>query len=279
VRVTTLHHDGAPANGARPWAVKIGGRLCEDPATRAGFARACAALDRRLVVIHGGGAAVTRLQQRLGLEARFVDGRRVTTDADLEAVEMVLGGNANPALVRALSAAGLDAVGLSGCDAGFVRCRPVVELGRVGTPERVEPSLLRFLLGGGYTPVVSPVSPGPDGTAVNVNADELACSVAGALRAERLLLLSNVEGVQVDGEWRGDLRADEVEPLIAQGTVTGGMIPKLRAAAAAVAAGVDEVRIAGFDGGSLAEIGGTRVRGGEHAERSAAPAAGEAHAR
>ena len=258
--MTSAFMGSIPTGGVRPWVVKIGGKLVEDSAVRAALARACAALERPLAVIHGGGAAVTRLQQRLGLEARFVDGRRATTEADLEVVEMVLSGNANPALVRALGEAGLRAVGLSGCDAGLVRCTPVTELGCVGMPDDVEPSLLRMLLAGGYTPVLSPVSLGPGGEPLNVNADELACAVAAALRAESLLLLSNVEGVQVDGEWRGDIVADEVEPLIAAGTVSGGMIPKLRAAAAAVAAGVCEVRIAGFDGGPLAQVAGTRVR-------------------
>lgn len=273
--MTAPSPEAAATSGARSWVVKVGGWLCEDPATRAALARACASLGRPLVVIHGGGAAVTRLQERLGLEARFVEGRRATTDADLDAVEMALTGGANPALVRALGAAGLRAVGLSGCDAALARCRRVPELGRVGTPSAIDPSLLRFLLAAGCTPVVSPVSLGPDGEALNVNADELACSVAAALGAERLLLLSNVEGVRVDGEWRGDISTGEVEPLIAAGTVSGGMIPKLRAAAVAVASGVGEVRIAGFDGGPLSEIGGTRVRGFATASRAAEAAKGD----
>ena len=141
-----------------PWVVKIGGRLCEDPLVRARLAAACAELGQPLVIVHGGGCAVTELQ-----------------------------------------AAGQPAVGLSGCDGGMVQCELVSGLGAVGIPVHVAPALLTSLLASGYVPVISPVSLGPDGQAVNVNADELACALAAALGAERLLLLSDVPGVRVGG--------------------------------------------------------------------------------
>ena len=233
--------------------------LCEEPAVLASLARACARVAAPLVLVHGGGRQVSRLQSALGHEVRFVDGRRVTTQEDLVAVEMSLSGSTNQAIVRALLAAGRRAVGLSGCDGMLVRCDLVTELGRVGKPAAVEAGVLQALLAAGFTPVISPVSLGPDGEAVNVNADEMACALAMALGAERLLLLSDVSGVQVKGELLAEIAADEVEALVASGQVTDGMIPKLRAAADAAVSGVGEVRIASFDDRPLADIVGTRV--------------------
>jgi acetylglutamate kinase len=259
---------------AAPWVVKIGGRLCETDAGRDGFARACARLDAPLVVVHGGGAAVSRLQQALGLEPRFEAGRRVTGAEDLEVVEMVLSGAVNGALVRALLAAGRRAVGLTGCDAGLVRCAPVEGLGRVGTPVTCDAGLVGLLLEAGCTPVVSPVSIDAAGAPLNVNADEVAAALAEALGAARLLLLSDVEGVRVGDVWQLDVRGDEVERLVAGGEVHGGMVPKLRAAARAIGRGVGEVVIGGFAGQALHAVRGTRV----HAA-AAGPAGGEPHAR
>jgi acetylglutamate kinase len=253
---------GKAGASSSAWVVKVGGRLCEERVAREKLARACAGVAAPLVLVHGGGSQVSRLQASLGLEAHFVDGRRVTTHDDLLAVEMSLSGSTNQALVRALAAAGLRAVGLSGCDGGLVRCELVPGLGRVGKPTRVEPEIIEALIATGFIPVISPVSFGPDGEAVNVNADEVACALAVALGAERLLLLSDVSGVHVQGEFRTEVAGDEVEGLVASGQITNGMIPKLQAAAGAAASGVGEVRIAGFDGDScpLADIVGTRIR-------------------
>jgi len=248
-------------SGRGIWVVKIGGRLCEDADLRGRLAAACAAAEHPLVLVHGGGDAVTRLQQKLGFAPRFVEGRRVTTDEEMEAVEMVLSGSMNKMLTRDLIAAGVVAAGLSGCDAGLIRCVIIEGLGRVGEPARVDPAVLHLLLQSGRTPVVSPVSMGPDGRAVNVNADEAAAALAVALGAERLLLLSDVDGVMVSESWRDAIAAEDVESLVAAGEVTRGMIPKLRSAARSVAQGVQEVRIAGFEGGRLEDVTGTRVLG------------------
>ena len=134
----------------------------------------------------------------------------MTGAEDLAAVEMSLSGSTNQALVRALAAAGLRAVGLSGCDRSLMRCDLVPDLGRVGTPTLVDVSVAA-LLSNGFTPVISPISLGPDGEAVNVNADEVACALAVALRAERLLLLSDVDGVLVQGESSPEVAVEEVE--------------------------------------------------------------------
>jgi acetylglutamate kinase len=241
------------------WVVKAGGRLCEEPSLRARLAAVCAAASRPLVLVHGGGDAVTKLQRALGVSERFVGGRRVTGEDELDAVEMMLSGVINKTMVRVLSAAGARAVGVSGCDAGMIRCVLVEGLGRVGVPDRVDAALPKLLLRSGRLPVVSPISLGPDGGAVNVNADEAAAALAVALKAERLLLLSDVEGVMVSGECRETIEPMEVEPLIAAGEATRGMIPKLRAAALAVTGGVGEARIAHFSGEPLEDIGGTRV--------------------
>ncbi len=243
----------------RPWVVKVGGRLCEDRDSIGWLTRTLAREAAPIVLVHGGGDGVTRLQSALGLEPRFRGGRRVTSTEDLGAVEMALSGLANKTLVRALQSAGRAALGLSGCDAGLLRCQPIPGLGAVGRPGRADVRVLRLALGAGLMPVVSPVSLGPDGGPLNVNADEVASALACALGAERLLLLSDVEGVQVGEAWQRTIDSGAVEGLIASGQITGGMIPKLRSAAWAVENGVDEVQIGGFTGGTLADFAGTRV--------------------
>lgn len=242
----------------RPWVVKIGGRLCEDDVLRPQLAASCAAAGVPLILVHGGGAQVTRLQEALGYVAHFVEGRRVTDAAHMHVVEMALSGTINKTLVRALTAAGCRAVGISGVDDQMVQTCLLPGLGAVGVPQQVRSHLLELLVNNGFVPVLSPVSAGPTGEAVNVNADEFACKVAQAMRAERLLLLSDVPAVSVAGEAQSVLACDEVEDLIMQGEVKGGMVPKLRAAVLAVRAGVTQVTIAGF-ATSLHDVGGTTV--------------------
>ena len=241
-----------------PWVVKVGGRLVEETEGRARLARACADLAEPIVLVHGGGDRVSRMQQKLGRTPRFVEGRRVTELADVEVLEMVLSGSLNKALARDLTAAGRPAIGIAGTDAGLIVCEWVPELGRVGLPARVHSAALAVLLQANLVPVVAPVSLGPDGEPVNLNADECAAALAVALQSPRLLLLTDVEGVRVEDAWCGEVAGHEVEALIARGEVTGGMIPKMRAAAAATGAGVREVRIAAF-ADSLSFVGGTRV--------------------
>jgi acetylglutamate kinase len=243
----------------KPWVLKVGGRLCDDPGVRGELAQACAGFTGPLVLVHGGGVVVSELQTRLGVVPRFDAGRRITDAKDMPLVEMALA-QVNGDLVRALVGRGCRAVGLSGCDAGLVRCDHVAALGAVGEPAQVDVTLLKALLAAGLTPVVSPVSLGPEGEPLNVNADELACAVAAALHAARLLLVSDVPGVKVGGVAQGVIPVAAVERLIAAGEVTGGMVPKLRSAARAIGGGVGEVRIAGF-APTLEAIGGTVVKG------------------
>jgi acetylglutamate kinase len=225
--------------------VKIGGNELDQP----GWVDACARALKSagpVVVVHGGGQAVSALSRRLGLPVEQRDGLRITTPEIAEVVEMVLGGPMNRLLVTALRTAGLDAIGLSGVDGGLLTARRRAgELGEVGEIVNVRTSLLHSLLLAGLTPVVAPVAPADSGPVrpLNVNADQAAAAVAAALDAEELLFISNVPGVAVDGVAQPTLAVAEIEPLIELGVATGGMAAKLRAAAQALEAGVRAVRI------------------------------------
>jgi acetylglutamate kinase len=236
---------------------KVGGPALEDPS----LAGPLADEVRRgpALLVHGGGRRVERMLQALSIESRFVDGRRETSPAAMEVVEMVLSGVVNKSLASELTAAGVPAVGLSGRDAGLIRARLQPALGRVGTPEEVKPELLRALLDAGLLPVVSPVSNGPSGEAVNVNADEAALGLALALGARSLVYLSDVDGVRIHGVTVETLGEADASRFIQEGTIAGGMALKVRTALEASRAGIDDVRIAGrarLTGG----FGGTRVQ-------------------
>lgn len=251
--------------------LKVGGHDLDDAAWLASLARA-AASGGRLVLVHGGGAEVSALQRRLGLEPVWRDGLRVTTPETLAVVRMVLSGTVNKRIVSALLDAGVPAAGVSGED-GVLFAAPSVDgrLGRTGTIRSVDTTLLGHLLAAGVVPVLSPVSRADDGGGLNVNADDAAVAVAAALGADRLLFLSNVPGVLVSGGVLGSVQPDQAEILIDGGAVAGGMVPKLRAAARA-AAHVADVRIGGL--ALLSGAAGTRVLpGGAAASHCAAPAA------
>jgi acetylglutamate kinase len=226
--------------------VKLGGNELDRPAWLAACARALVRLDP-VVVVHGGGRAVSALSRRLGLPVEKRDGRRVTSPEVAEVVELVMGGPVNRQVVTALRAAGLDAVGLSGVDGGLLTARPIPgELGHVGEIAQVRVALLESFLLAGLTPVIAPMAPeasGAEGTPLNVNADDAAAAVAGALRAAELLFVSDVPGVEVDGAIRPALEAGDVETLVELGMATDGMAAKLRAASAALRAGARAVRI------------------------------------
>ena len=228
--------------------LKVGGNEVDEPAWVARFARAVAARGGRLVVVHGGGKEVTALQRRLGAEPEWRDGLRVTSDEAMRVVAMVLSGVVNKRLAAALVTAGVDAVGISGEDGGLLRARLAAggSMGRTGEIEMVRADLLHVFLSHGVVPVVSPVSRGADGAALNVNADDAAAAVAAALGPAELLFVSNVAGVLEGGSTLESVDADEVEALIADGTAQGGMAPKLRAAARA-AGEVGRVRIGGLE--------------------------------
>lgn len=205
------------------------------------------------VVVHGGGPQIGAMLKRLNIQSSFVDGLRVTDAAAMDVVEMVLSGTINKQIVAGINAAGGRAVGISGKDGNMVVARRIersridpetkqrvaVDLGFVGEPERVDAEVLRMIINSGLIPVVAPIGIGPNNETYNINADTVAGAVAGAIRAERLVLLTDVEGV-LDGQGRliARLTVSEARQLMADGTVSGGMIPKIETAIEAVERGV-----------------------------------------
>jgi acetylglutamate kinase len=224
---------------------KVGGPALEDPGLVAPLADEVRRGGGPAVLVHGGGRAVDRLLKALRVESRFVAGRRETSPEAMAVVEMVLSGAVNKDLAAGLAAAGVPAAGISGRDGGLVRAKLVPGLGRVGTPERIDPALLRALWAARYVPVVSPVASGPEGEAVNVNADEAALGIARAVGAATLVYLSDVDGVRVGETTAETLTPEEARTRIDDGTIAGGMALKVRVALEASAAGIPEVVIAG----------------------------------
>lgn len=232
--------------------IKVGGNELESAEFLQALAGAVAALPERPVIVHGGGLGTTRLMERLGLEARFLEGQRVTDLQTLELTVMGLVGQASTQLVQALVNGGLPALGLSGVDAGFVTAaRTVVsggDLGAVGKPIAVHAERLRVLVDAGFIPCIAPISLSEAGALLNVNADYVAQAVAAALDAEMLVLLTNVPAVRVCGERMALLTIEQVEAEIASGEISGGMIPKTRGAVEAVQAGVQRALITDIAG-------------------------------
>jgi acetylglutamate kinase len=229
--------------------VKIGGRPQADPTVPGLLARHWRGSGKQnTILVHGGGDEVSALQRAFGLEARFVDGRRVTTAEDIDVIRMALSGSANKRLVSSLQSAGVGAVGLSGEDGALVVAKPTDadKLGHVGTPHRVNVTLLWTLLDAGYLPVISPVSRNVNGVlgpALNVNGDDAAAAIAVAVGADELLLVSDVEGVMNDGVVIARLTPDSAQALLRSGAASGGMRAKVEAALAALDGGVVRVRI------------------------------------
>lgn len=235
---------------AEPVVVKIGGNDLDKPGFVPELARTVATLAPQTpcILVHGGGQSINRLQEQLGIQATYVGGQRVTDEAALSVVEMVLSGQVNKQLTLALLLAGVDALGLSGVDRGLLRVEPWgAGMGLVGRIVAVRADVLQDLCAAGVVPVISPVSLGPGGR-YNVNADHAAGAIAAALNAQSLTFLTNVPGVR-DGEAiLPALSAAAAQDLIAQGVITGGMIPKVTAALQAVAQGVRRAIITDLPG-------------------------------
>lgn len=241
--------------------LKIGGNELDDPTFLSGLAQAVAAANEPTVIVHGGGRAIAQLQSQLGLKTVKVDGLRVTDAPSLAAAEMVLSGQANKKIVTALLQAGVDALGLSGVDRGLFLCQkkvhPTADLGLVGEIVEVRSEVITQLIAAGVTPVISPISLGPDGQHYNVNADEAASALALALPATLLDFVSNVPGVLHQGETLPLLTPARIQQLIDQEVIREGMIPKVQAALKAVSQGVARARIVNLAG--LAQGGTTFV--------------------
>ena len=231
--------------------LKYGGSAMTDPALRASFARDVVLLKYiglRPVIVHGGGPQIGRTLERLGVKSTFVDGLRVTDDQTMDVVEMVLGGTVNREIVALIQQAGGRAIGLTGNDGDMIRVTrrtsPDRDLGRVGQVRGVDPAPISAVADAGYVPVIAPIGVDDDGVTHNVNGDEAAGAVAQALHAEKLILLTDVEGVlDAQGALIPQLTIEQARKHIAEGTIRGGMIPKIECCISALESGVGRTHI------------------------------------
>lgn len=231
--------------------VKYGGHAMDDAKLRESFCRDVVLLKLvglHPVIVHGGGPQIAEMLERLGVPSRFVGGMRVTDDQTMRVVEMVLAGNVNQEIVSLINMVGREAgraVGLSGHDGAMVQARRIDELGRVGDVVHVDARIIDRLSADGFVPVVAPIAVDvDDGRSLNVNADPFAAKLAAAMRAEKLVLLTDVPGVKgADGTLFSTLTAAEAKGLMKSGVITGGMIPKVQFGLDALADGVRKVHI------------------------------------
>jgi acetylglutamate kinase len=233
--------------------IKYGGNAQLDEALKAGFAEDVVLMKYigvNPVVVHGGGPQISDMMNRLGKKPVFVDGVRVTDRETMEIVEMVLGGVINKEIVELISRHGGRAVGLSGKDGRLITAKPLkvggkrVDLGQVGDVESIDPQVLGDLTSNRYIPVIAPIGVDRGGRAYNINADLVAGAVARALRAEKLLVLTDVTGIKnANGKLLPTLSRKEIQRLIKAGTITSGMLPKVQACLTAVEGGVAKAHI------------------------------------
>jgi len=242
--------------------IKYGGNAMVDERLKQGFARDVVLMKHvgmNPVVVHGGGPQIGEFLQRLGKETRFVEGMRVTDRETMDVVEMVLGGLVNKEIVSLISQHGGKAVGLSGKDGGLIRAkklvmdRPgnkenlpseIIDIGHVGEVHTIDPELVALLDTEDFIPVIAPIGVGNDGKTYNINADSVAGKLAITLQAEKLILLTNTPGIlDKEGKLLTGLSAKEIDALIADGTIQGGMLPKVRCALDAVNSGVRAAHI------------------------------------
>jgi len=241
--------------------VKYGGNAMTDEDLKASFARDIVlmqAVGMRPIVVHGGGPQIGELLERLNIESKFIDGMRVTTEETMDVVEMVLGGLVNKEIVSLLNLAGGRAMGLTGKDGQFIRAKQlkierkspeleapeIIDIGHVGQVESIDTRVLTMLTESDVIPVVAPIGVGDQCESYNINADLVAGKLAEVLKAEKLMLLTNTAGVlDKEGQVVTGLVADEVNALIDDGTISGGMLPKVGCALSAVNAGVNSAHI------------------------------------
>ncbi|MCG9077358.1 acetylglutamate kinase [Laribacter hongkongensis] len=236
--------------------IKYGGNAMTDPELKAGFARDVVMLKlvgMNPVVVHGGGPQINDLLGRLGKQGEFVAGMRVTDPETMDVVEMVLGGLVNKEIVSLINQAGGKAIGLTGKDGNFIRARKLyiqdgsdegVDIGQVGEVDSIDPQVVQLLDTQDFIPVIAPVGVGPDGMAYNINADLVAGKLAETLGASKLVLMTNTPGVlDRDGNLLTGLTAKSIDALFADGTLSGGMLPKISSALDAARSGVESVHI------------------------------------
>ncbi|MEK7206958.1 MAG: acetylglutamate kinase [Pseudomonadota bacterium] len=242
--------------------IKYGGNAMVDEPLKQSFARDVVlmkAVGMNPVVVHGGGPQIGKHLEKIGKKSEFIQGMRVTDRETMDVVEMVLGGLVNKEIVNLINQHGGKAVGLSGKDGGFIRAKKmllqkpqeneklppeIIDIGHVGDVERIDPALVSMLDSGDFIPVIAPIGVGEDGQTYNINADVVAGKLAMTLKAEKLVLLTNTAGVlDKEGNLMTGLTAKHVSDLIADGTISGGMLPKVNYALNAVANGVGSCHI------------------------------------
>ena len=231
--------------------IKYGGHAMTDRELRRSFATDVVLLKHigvKPVIVHGGGPQIARTLERFGKKSKFVGGLRVTDDETMEVVEMVLGGTVNREIVELIQQAGASAVGLTGSDGALLRVREKLvdgkSIGRVGEVVTVDSSVIEAVTQSDFVPVVAPIGADSDGLTYNVNADEAAGAIAGALQAEKLILLTDVDGVMdAQGQRMSTLSVEEVRKHMDEGTIEGGMIPKVQCCTDALARGVSRTHI------------------------------------
>ncbi|MGR3573043.1 acetylglutamate kinase [Brevirhabdus sp.] len=234
-------------DGARV-VIKFGGHAMGDAASMESFARDVVLMQQvgvNPVIVHGGGPMINEMLERLDIKSEFVKGKRVTDAATVEVVEMVLSGLINKRIVQAINDQGGRAVGLSGKDASMIVCDPAApELGFVGNPAQVNADVLHQLHTAGIIPVVAPIGMGRSGETYNINGDTAAGAIAAGLKADRLLLLTDVAGVKdAEGHVLTEMTPQQIDELTARGVIAGGMIPKTETALNAIRGGVRAVVI------------------------------------
>jgi len=241
--------------------IKYGGNAMVDESLKSGFARDIVLMNLvgiKPVVVHGGGPQIGDLLQRIGKESKFIDGMRVTDSETMDVVEMVLGGLVNKEIVNLITRHGGRAVGLTGKDGDLIRARKltmkrnspeldvpeIIDIGHVGEVESIDASVVDMLVNSEFIPVIAPIGVGEDGRSYNINADLVAGHMAEVLKAEKLILLTNTAGLlDKQGELLTGLGVDDVGALIEDGTIHGGMLPKIRCALSAVNSGVSAAHI------------------------------------
>ena len=231
--------------------IKVGGKIVEEAETLHRLLNDFAAIDGYKVLVHGGGRSATKLASRLGIESQMVNGRRITDASMLEIVTMVYGGLVNKNIVAGLQALGVNALGLTGADMNLMRSekRPVkdVDYGFVGDVKEVNGQILYDLLEKDFLPIVCPVGLDDEFNTYNINADDAACAIAKAVKAEKLAFLTDIEGVYKDPDdpstLISELHVDDARKLMEQGYIGGGMLPKLQNCIDAIEVGVSRVHI------------------------------------
>ncbi|HTX18938.1 MAG TPA: acetylglutamate kinase [Bacteroidota bacterium] len=234
----------------KTFVIKYGGAAMTEPALRETFGKDVTILRKigiNIVIVHGGGKEITDIAAKLGIETKFVDGQRYTDEAMVEVVQMVLAGKVNKEIVNLINQNDGDAIGLSGVDNLLLRAEKLSngkqDLGFVGKVTSVNVPFIELLLKNGLMPVIAPVGTGINGTVLNINADLAAGTIADALKAEKLVYLSDIEGIVVNGKRVSTITEAEAKNFIEQGAIFGGMIPKVQSAFKTLNAGVKKVHI------------------------------------